>query len=323
MAEYERAVILTNPHSTQAKQRHARLFLDSHPSAVRIQTVNGNTDDNADAIAAALRPHDRLVVCGGDGTGHEAANAVLRAGREGDVQLGFFPAGNFCDQAAAFSGRSAYQLLDRDATSLDLVYPLELSVNDEHHRYGLLYASLGWTAHAAALFDCSKRRSKLQRYAPMRRLGSLAHLAGHYLASRRSPGESSLPPYRLNDGPARQSTDIAYLNSPIAASLVRSNVEFYRDITFGRTELNVMQPSRHRQFILGATANYLLGIHRPLADTMCSEDTVSFTEPSPVALQIDGETTELPDQSRVTVAKRRDLSLLVVRPMAKTLSLYK
>ncbi len=43
------------------------------------------------------------------------------------------------------------------------VHPLEVSVNDEHHRYALLYATLGWTARAAALFDDPETRRTLQQ----------------------------------------------------------------------------------------------------------------------------------------------------------------
>lgn len=138
-----------------------------------------DADSTVTAIERALAgPVQRLVVVGGDGTLHLAANTVLARGRGASVALGLIPAGTGSDLARTLEiPRDPEAALARAVGGMPrLLDALQLDTADGRRRYVVNIASAGISGMVDAAVNASPRRgagaylwatlSALWRYRP-------------------------------------------------------------------------------------------------------------------------------------------------------------
>jgi diacylglycerol kinase family enzyme len=318
----ERILIISNPSSSRARDVQ-RYVIDPLSDAslvdkeiVQFSVTSKDRLVTIQEIAEVIQPHDRVIVAGGDGTGSVTINGIMNAPDSTGVRVGFLPYGNFNDMAATFTDRSAkkhpLQLVLSDETTT--VHPLDVIVNQRHHQYALLYATVGWTALAAAEFDKPKKRTKLQQKNQANLAKSLTDIAKMYFQTRHS---SFLPSFHRNGHDIQaNTTDILAINGPIMAKIIRSHRDIYATGTFLSKDLNVSRFFANSDLLGRSALNFLIGTHLALPGTHRTEDTINFTSPADVPLQIDGEVSTLNGVSSLTITKNQS-------PDARTITVIK
>lgn len=318
-----RVVVVKNPASTQSKSVERDVverLRDNNFSPVIFETPASHRQDNIDVMREFIEPGDRIIVAGGDGTGNIAANAAIDSGQEA-VQLGFLGYGNSNDMASVFSGHSRYKdplALAKSEASTD-AYPLRVDVNGEFDRHALLYASLGWTAKAAAAFNTPDTRQELHS-GKSTRLDNFRKIANIYQTTKDSV---SLADFRLGDDPkVHQAADILMLNGPTMAGMVSSGQNYYEGTNFLRTVTDTIKLNHNMPFISLSLLNFItrnkLKLHLPGEDV--SSQIILFDNAS-VDIQTDGEHHRHEGVHQVTVSKEeRPLAIITPMPKAKTLA---
>ncbi|MGI8666221.1 MAG: diacylglycerol/lipid kinase family protein [Jatrophihabitans sp.] len=94
-----RITLVVNPASNRGAARQIGSQVAEHlGSAAEVRVLSGASQaESVSLLARAAAGADAVIVCGGDGIAHLAANALA----EGDVPLGIIPAGSGNDTAAA------------------------------------------------------------------------------------------------------------------------------------------------------------------------------------------------------------------------------
>ncbi len=318
----ERVLIISNPFSSRASevQQHVIDPLMIGPienrEIVQFSVTNKDRFETIQQIADIIQPHDRIIVAGGDGTGSVTINGIMNAPNSTGVRVGFLPYGNFNDMAATFTDRSAkkypIQLLTSDETIT--VHPLDIIVDQQHHQYALLYATVGWTALAAAEFDKPKKRNNLQQKNQANLASSLIDIANMYFRTRHS---SYLPPFhRYAQAEQTRVTDILAINGPIMTKIIRSGQDIYQTDDFLSNDLDISQFFANSDLLGRSALNYIFGTHLTLPGVPRASDMINFTSPADVPLQIDGEVSLLTSISSLVITKDQ-------LPTAQTISVIK
>src|SRR5438874_4390955 len=125
----------------------------------------------ARAIAAG---HRTIGACGGDGTLHEVANAILNSGL--DVCVAFFPTGSSCDFAKAVAH---HPFPHRTRRRVDVI---RVDSNDGT-RYAVNYTSIGLMADATDRFNRREGVVGVARHFGVN-AGAIAATAGALMALR-------------------------------------------------------------------------------------------------------------------------------------------
>jgi len=283
----ERIVVVRNPNSSNADRVNERVI---HPlqkaygKQVEVfKTPSKYWQNNFEAMQKFFQPGDNVIVAAGDGTANAAVNALPE-----DTRIGFLPYGNINDMAATFTSqrdrRFPARLLLGDNIKL---HPLEVSINGEAYRQAALYATLGWTARVAELFDHPRRRRILRR--------SDNHLIATFWEAAKmyakTHNESQLPPFWTDENtePRTGMTDVVAVNGPIMAKIIRSGRDFYAGNDFLAKELDVSSLAKSVHF-LGMSALNHSGVSLAFPDEhIVPSIDIHFKEPSSVPLQLDGE----------------------------------
>lgn len=297
---HERTVVIHNTKSSHAANVAHGVFdrLDEAGIAsTHFLTPSPHVEDNIDAIANLVQPGDTVISAAGDGTANAVLNGLLTADHQ-DVRVGFLGYGNFNDMAHTFNARSARRdplALLRSEKSVEL-HPLAVTKNGEHWRYAGLYATLGWTAVAAAEFDDPRVREKLQ-HGGANIVSSLARLGLHYFKTRHI---SDIPPFYREDGRVREgTTDVLAVNGPIMAKIIRSGQDKYLDPDFLLRDLDVSGLFKNSGFLAASALGRMPG-------NLTTSDTLHFTHPSSLPIQVDGEFSRLDDVTDLTISKAAD-----------------
>lgn len=174
-------VFVINPAAAGGRARALWSGLcNARPELERARVVMA---DDADSTVAAIEevlagPVQRLVVVGGDGTLHLAANTVLARGRGAAVALGLVPAGTGSDLARTLDlPRDPEAALMRAVNGLPRILDaIQLETEDGRRRYVVNIASAGISGMVDAAVNASPRRgagaylwatlSALWRYRP-------------------------------------------------------------------------------------------------------------------------------------------------------------
>ena len=120
--------------------------------------------ENAEELARGLKNGDIILVAGGDGTAHIAANAAAISGRK-KLKIKFTGFGNFNDYAHSFSknsGKAAIEAFETLKVQAE-IRPIELKINGKFFRYAPLYATIGLTAEMAEIFEGRRIRKVLKK----------------------------------------------------------------------------------------------------------------------------------------------------------------
>jgi diacylglycerol kinase family enzyme len=317
----ERVLLISNPSSSRASevQQHVIDPIMTGPlddrEIVQFSITDKDRFVTIQQIAAIIQPYDRVIVVGGDGSGSVTINGIMNAPDSTGVRVGFLPYGNFNDMATTFTHRSAkkYPLQLLTANETVTVHPLDVCVDQQHHQYALLYATVGWTALTAAEFDEPKKRTNLQKN-QANLVSSLIDIAHMYFRTRHS---SFLAPFhRPGQAVQTKTTDILAINGPIMAKIIRSGQDLYQTEAFLSNDLNISKFFANSDLLGRSALNYLFGTHLSLPGVHHTTDTIIFESPSDIPLQIDGEVSlltgihslkitkdQLPNAQTITVIK--------------------
>jgi diacylglycerol kinase (ATP) len=152
------------------------------PRLAAVPVVRATDTGGARAELAALLDTgiERLIVCGGDGTAHLAANVVLDGDRGDRVALGIVPAGTGSDFSRAIGlrsdpGAALDTILTAEPKPVDVV---RVRTDDGRSRYSLNVASAGISGLVDQAVEAAPSRGKLtyvkavlavfHRYEPVR-----------------------------------------------------------------------------------------------------------------------------------------------------------
>lgn len=306
----DRVVVIRNSESSHADRVQDEVMRPlqglglSVGQLVEFPVPSTDFSESVERLAEILEPGDRVISPAGDGTASLAVNAAILA-RSEDVRLGFLPYGNFNDVAATFTSRATQRNPATLLTSPHVVEakPLQVLKDGLSHRYALLYANVGWTAQAAALFDDPSVRRALQSG----RTGlpaNMARLARTYFAQRAT---AALPEFRKDNKPEvhASTTDILAVNGPIMGRVIRSARRYYGEDVYLSSELDVSTLHRNMQFLGRSALNLCLKTHLKLPGDEVSQMELDFRSSAMVSLQVDGEY-ELVEVSRLQFAKDQD-----------------
>src|SRR5205823_6003399 len=96
------ACVIYNPAAGRGRARRLIRRLGRQAGRFDFRMTGGPGGGTATAQAAIVAGHTTIIAAGGDGTVHEVANGILRAGRP-DVVFGVWPAGSANDYAYALN----------------------------------------------------------------------------------------------------------------------------------------------------------------------------------------------------------------------------
>src|SRR5664279_1267609 len=216
----KRGVLLCNPNSCRASDVVRNVILPLQQEGVSFEqwtTNSPNSEDNIDDLTGLLRAGDRIIVASGDGVASQLANAAMRSGLD-DIEIGVLGYGGFNDMATAFTGsNNPMELFDTRAKISD-VYPLEVHVNNELYRYGVMYSSMGWAALTSTIMDDPDLREKVQNR-KFKIPTTLFAVVKNYCLKKKIP----LPDF-IREGYENEDhtgvTDIVHINGPNTSKLI-------------------------------------------------------------------------------------------------------
>ena len=287
-----RLIIVINPRSSGFSFISKKILKPVYASSlsegeiITFEIQPTNPLDNAQKMAKILKNGDKILVAGGDGTAHIASNAVAFSGKK--VQIKYTGFGNFNDYACSFSKntpQAAVRALEKGET-VSVLRPLEIFINGEFYRYAPLYATFGLTAEATEIFDLPKIRNRLKKIKNrnLRHLLSLAEAAKFYFKNRKkhilkiTKIETDGEAFEIRD----KITDVAFMNGPRMARVMRSKINKTDSKNFGFTAMNSGDFRANIPFLVKG----IFG-HIPLKRVKNVK--IEFKKPSKIALQMEGE----------------------------------
>ena len=287
-----RLIIVINPRSSGFSFISKKILKPVYASSlsegeiINFEIQPTNPLDNAQKMAKILKNGDKILVAGGDGTAHIASNAVAFSGKK--VQVKYTGFGNFNDHACSFSAntpQAAVRALEKGET-VSVLRPLEIFINGEFYRYAPLYATFGLTAEATEIFDLPKIRNRLKKIKNrnLRHLLSLTEAAKFYFKNRKkhilkiTKIETDGEAFEIRD----KITDVAFMNGPRMARVMRSKINKTDNENFSFTAMNSGDFRANIPFLVKG----IFG-HIPLKRVKNAK--IEFKKPSKIALQIEGE----------------------------------
>ena len=299
-----RLIIVINPRSSGFSFISKKILKPVYASSlsegeiITFEIQPTNPLDNAQKMAKILKNGDKILVAGGDGTAHIASNAVAFSGKK--IQIKYTGFGNFNDYACSFSKntpQAAVRALEKGET-VSVLRPLEIFINGEFYRYAPLYATFGLTAEATEIFDLPKIRNHLKKIKNrnLRHLLSLAEAAKFYFKNRKkhilkiTKIETDGEAFEIRD----KITDVAFMNGPRMARVMRSKINKTDSENFGFTAMNSGDFRANIPFLVKG----IFG-HIPLKHVKNTK--IEFKKPSKIALQIEGEVYRITDVKTLEV----------------------
>lgn len=319
---YERLVVGVNPFASNARFVRREVITPLMAEAkldVLLDATHDTDEALIDMYRARLRPGDRLLLPGGDGTYHRSINALRFLDDEvrESVQLGFLAYGNRCDTArvAGRYRRDVLAMADTDR-ALSTYHPLRVvteSVGVENdsialtNRLALGYTTLGRAlAEGAETFNTLPNRYRLN--ASQAKLATSAGIALKYYF-RRVGTFAPLPEGTAVNGQELDGsvTDLIALNGPMMAGVVPNKRESFKGNEF---QWGVLSGNSRAGLAR-------LGLRRVLSRDVfpdkAKELTVTFPYQEPAFFQADGEYFSVPVVDRVTIDKADEAFTVVTK----------
>ena len=229
--------------------------------------------ENAEELARGLKNGDIILVAGGDGTAHIAANAAAISGRK-KLKIKFTGFGNFNDYAHSFSKNSGKAAI-------------ELKINGKFFRYAPLYATIGLTAEMAEIFEGRRIRKVLKKVhnRNIRLIFSLLAATRFYFKNCRKHilkiSEISTDKKEFSKKPNRV-TDIVFMNGPRMARIMRSSINKKDSENFGFGVLDSARLFRNSPFLIKGAFGKI-----PLKRAKSAK--IIFQKPQNITIQVEGE----------------------------------
>ncbi len=272
-------------------------------------------EDNIADLSESIHDGQRLIVVGGDGTLHTVGNAVSQSGSE-DVKIGATAHGNFCDWVRAHNEtsdlRNPLPLLEEFAATARL-HPLELFVNGERRREGMLYFTIGQSAVLASLFNDPDVRRELHN-GKSSAIHNYSRLLKEYFARR---GGNYLSAFYREDGILQSDqTDTLHINNSRIARFAHLSYDPGPELEYVLTDdLDISRIPNNIPFIAKSLVRHMPG-------RKVRKDTIHFAQPSDITVQADGEDSVLRGVNTLTVQKKagNGLTMLVKRSLASDAS---
>ena len=244
--------------------------------------------ENAQEMAKGLKDGDIILVAGGDGTAHIAANAAALSGKK-NLKIKFTGFGNFNDYAHSFSknsGKAAIEAFEKLEVKAK-IRPIELKINGSFFRYAPLYATIGLTAEMAEIFEGRRIRKVLKKIhnRNMRLILSLGAATRFYFKHCRNHvlniSEIKTDTNTFDKIPPNP-TDIVFMNGPRMARIMRSSINKTDADNFGFGVLNSARLIQNSPFLLRGIFGKI-----PLARKKSIK--INFKNPQNITIQIEGE----------------------------------
>lgn len=267
-----------------------------------------NYNDNVEQVARLVSDGDLIIVAGGDGTVSIAINGVLQSSR--DVAIGVLSFGNFNDVAhmlnscRSVGATTAFEKLVSGycAGSLQMIYPLDVSVNGQHWRYAPCYFTVGLLAQSTTVMESEKVRKKL-RAGHTGTLSSLIAAVKWYLKNYR---QNFLPAGSLNDSPMpKKTTDYIAVNGPHVARIMKGGTWYQDARKFGSM---VARLGRFWQMVRFGLRSIASGLE--LQET--EQDIIKFDTPNTVEMHAEGEFERAENVEKIEVKKAERALKIVV-----------
>lgn len=305
-----RLVIAHNPHSSRALAVQEQVFdrlTAAGYSYERIEVQQASLEDNVARLAPQIQPGDLILSAAGDGSAHAVFHSVMAANQPG-VELGFLAYGNFNDIPNTFNSKKSLRdpVVFLEQAKQETIKPITVYVDGNLLRSALLYATIGWTARAAGVFNEPKVRYKI-KHGGAGIVKSLWRTGGYYFQSRRT---SALPPFSIGGVHYRGMTDIIAANGPTVARLFRSGKRYYKQPVFLFRVLNVRSIIHNVPFLLAGLIGRMRGQEVESIAAL-------FDAPANVTLQCDGEVVELEGCTSIEI-KKADRPLLALTSKSTT-----
>lgn len=276
----KRLVIVYNSHSSKysrVKKEILDQLTEGTWTPYEIDTKL-DVDGNAKEMVKFIKPGDRIISAGGDGTAIICANAILQSGIT-DCELGVLPYGNFNDMARCFGGLNLVDITG-PATKTEKVYPLEIKIDGKHRRYGVCYFTIGLLAESTEIFDHSKIRSRLRRSKKSISY-SLYKLVGWYV--RNSRHRFMPESFTVNGVEMHDKSDYAVVNGTSAAGVLRNRKRFYLD------KAEFMSHSVNLRSFLTLVGFISRSVFWQIPGKTTRREVIEFQEPATVEIQGEGE----------------------------------
>ena len=244
--------------------------------------------ENAEELARGLKNGDIILVAGGDGTAHIAANAAAISGRK-KLKIKFTGFGNFNDYAHSFSknsGKAAIEAFETLKVQAE-IRPIELKINGKFFRYAPLYATIGLTAEMAEIFEGRRIRKVLKKVhnRNIRLIFSLLAATRFYFKNCRKHilkiSEISTDKKEFSKKPNRI-TDVVFMNGPRMARIMRSSINKKDSENFGFGVLDSARLFRNSPFLIKGTFGKI-----PLKRAKSAK--IIFQKPQNITIQVEGE----------------------------------
>lgn len=290
----KRLLIVYNPRSSRYADVKANVLDPAKKlrgyMVGKYQVAPTNLEDNIAKLSKLLQKDDLVVSAGGDATGIIASNAILKSGHP--AMLGVMPYGNFNDLARTLGSPSFAQIAE-GAQAVDY-YPLEIYVDGKFLRFATCYVTIGMTAAAVELYDTPAVRKKLKRQFG-RAITSYTALAGWYFKNRHK--RTFLPEFSLNGAKQpRKTSDYVAVNGRYMARVMNCPCTCRDPHSFSSTADSLA--SFWRLFRI-----MFLSIFRQIPTTTTTRDLLTFTAPSTVEIQTEGESVRLDNVKTIEIRK--------------------
>lgn len=307
MIKRRRLIVVYNPRSS-----HFRLVKRDILSKTaklegwmvgKFEVADTDVDDNAKRLAMILNDGDLVVAAGGDGTANIAINGIMLS-KATDVRVGVLGYGNFNDTARTFGVQKFEDILKGDAQE---VWPLELSINGKHWRYGMCYFTLGMFAEACAVFDHPKTRKALQS-GRKRTFFSLGVLARWWMKQHK---KHAMPDYVLGNSSEeyleiKNTSDYMAVNGRTVAKMMKGGKYFLQNETF--LSYNGLMTKFFR--LCGMMFKSIF--HR-VPGTESEYDQLVFKKPAKIMFQAEGEYKKIDGVELVEVRKAKKPLLAIMK----------
>jgi phosphatidylglycerophosphate synthase/diacylglycerol kinase family enzyme len=292
---YDQVLIVQNPNSSHAKramrrERELKRMFDKEKVQIIPTTKNDAYKKTLQKTLEKSSGNILLCIGGGDGTVHHVANVALTASTKATITLLPLWGGNANDFAYMLNGLSVRKKLAHIITyghTID-IHPLEITTKHKtsNTTYAICYASFGASAYAAHHLDqvSLSRKGRFHNVPLLLMLRETLQVGRALLQAPTFSAEIKGQKVKIFEQVFTNGSRIAKIDRmPVRLT----DKEFYRAV----------QPAE-RPDIRKRLAQALSG--KPFGTV--TKKPHSFTTKEPVLAQFDGEVTQLPTDTVVTVA---------------------
>ena len=304
----KRLILVLNPRSSNYERVNREVVEKVRRlkgvSVGRFEIAPKNVDANAKRLAKFLMDGDLVISAGGDGTTSVAVNGILGSEAR-NVRLGVLGYGNYNDAARSFGELKLDEIL---RTKPQKVWPLELSIDGKHWRYGMCYFTLGMFAESCAVYDEPKTRKALQKKGRRGMLFNVKTLAKWWFREKK---QKFLPEFMLGNSsgefvPSNGASDYMAVNGASVAKMMKGGKWFKDEQYFLSSFGKLTKFGKLVKFMMRSIMKRVPGIESDY-------DRLDFVEPANVMIQAEGEYMKFENVRRIEVGKSKKALLVVMK----------